>query len=85
MDQVWQVGGALLILAAFVAAQFRAVDTSSWPYLVLNLFGSGVLAVVAWLDADWGFLLLEGVWAIVTAWSIAAKLRSGRAATPSQA
>jgi hypothetical protein len=85
MDQVWQVGGALLILAAFVAAQFRIVDTSSWPYLVLNLVGAGVLAVVAGLDADWGFLLLEGVWVLVTAWSIATKLRGGRAPTPSQA
>jgi hypothetical protein len=85
MDQVWQVGGALLILLAFVAAQLRLVDTSSWSYLVLNLVGSAVLAVVAWFGTDWGFLLLEGVWALVTAWSIAAKLRSGRAATPSQA
>jgi hypothetical protein len=37
--------------------------------------GSTVLAVVAALDADWGFLLLEGVWALVTAWSVAVKLR----------
>ena len=50
--------------------------------LLLNLFGSTLLAVLAWLDADWGFLLLEGVWAIVTAASIAAKLRGRDATTP---
>jgi hypothetical protein len=81
MDQLWQIGGALLILAAFVGAQFRALETSSWPYLL----GSAVMAVVAALDRDWGFLLLEAVWAVVSAWSVAVKLRGGRAATASQA
>jgi hypothetical protein len=28
---------------------------------VLNLVGSFVLAVIAWVDERWGFLLLEGV------------------------
>ena len=40
-------------------------------YLVLNLVGSFVLAVIAWVDERWGFLLLEGVWAIVSAVSLA--------------
>ncbi len=75
MEQIFQVPGALLILAAYVAGQAGRLDVTSWRYLVLNLVGSTVLAVVAALDADWGFLLLEGVWALVTAWSVAVKLR----------
>ncbi|MGH2402483.1 MAG: CBU_0592 family membrane protein [Candidatus Limnocylindria bacterium] len=75
MEQIFQVAGAVLILTAYIAGQLGRLDASSWPYLVLNLVGSAVLAVLAWLDADWGFLLLEGVWAIVTAWSIAIRLR----------
>lgn len=82
MDQILQVAGALLILAAYIASLFRALDPSSWTYLLLNLVGSIVLAVLAWLGADWGFLLLEGVWAIVTGGTIVAKL-GGRVAAPS--
>ncbi|MGQ0606860.1 MAG: CBU_0592 family membrane protein [Chloroflexota bacterium] len=82
MDQIFQVAGALLILGAYIASLFRMLDPSSWAYLLLNLVGSAVLALLAWLGADWGFLLLEGVWAVVTAGSIIAKL-GGRDAAPS--
>jgi hypothetical protein len=68
--QVVQVVGALLILAAFAAAQFGWLDTHSRLYLVLNLVGSAILAVLAWSDEQWGFLLLEGVWALVSGWSL---------------
>ena len=82
MDQVLQVAGALLILSAYVASLAGRLDGSSWTYLLLNLFGSTLLAVLAWRDADWGFLLLEGVWAIVTAGSIVGKLKGRDATTP---
>jgi hypothetical protein len=75
MDQIVQVAGALLVLSAFTAAQLEWVDTRSLVYLVFNLVGSGTLAALAWLDHQWGFLLLEGVWAIVSAWGLARRLR----------
>jgi hypothetical protein len=70
MDQLVQVVGALLILAAFTAAQFGWMRTSSRVYLVLNLVGSVVLTVLAWYEEQWGFLLLEAVWAVVSAWGL---------------
>ncbi|MEJ7803692.1 MAG: hypothetical protein WKH68_10050 [Candidatus Limnocylindria bacterium] len=85
MDQILQVAGALLILAAYIASLLRKLDLSSWPYLLLNLAGSSLLAFLAWLGADWGFLLLEGVWAVVTAGTIAAKLGGPDAAPSSHA
>lgn len=75
MDQILQVIGALLILSGFALSQFGLLDQRSYPYLVVNLIGSAILAWLAWLDAQWGFLLLEGVWAIVSLWGIVAKLR----------
>jgi hypothetical protein len=85
MDQVIQIVGALLILAGYVLAQLRVWTTDSWAYLVVNLVGAAVLdvlAVLAGLDGQWGFLLLEGVWTLVTAWSIVVKLRGTDAPAP---
>ena len=70
MDQVVQVAGALLILAAFAAAQFGKLDVESKAYLWLNLVGSVVLTALALHEEQWGFLLLESVWAIVSAYSL---------------
>lgn len=76
MDQVIQVIGALLILFAFAAVQFERMHPDSRLYLALNLVGSAILAVLAVLSSQWGFVLLEGVWAIVSAWSLAAVTRA---------
>jgi hypothetical protein len=48
IDQVVQVIGALLLLAAFVAGQAGALSPTAYPSLVLNAAGSGILAVLAW-------------------------------------
>lgn len=60
MDQLTQIVGALLILTAFAAVQFERMRPDSRIYLALNLVGSLVLAVLAWVESQWGFLLLEG-------------------------
>lgn len=80
MHQLVQVVGALLILSGFVLAQFRVLDPQSLPYLVVNLLGSVILTVDAWRQDQWGFFLLEGVWAIVSAWGLT-RLARGRRAT----
>ncbi len=71
VEQAIEVVGALFILSAFVLAQVGRVTTTSLGYLLLNFTGSGILAVVAAVDGDTGFLLLEGVWAVVSAFALA--------------
>jgi hypothetical protein len=80
MGQVIQVAGSLLILAAFAAAQRGLLDQRSRAYLIMNFVGSVVLAVEALLERQWGFLLLEGVWALVSAAGLLREL--GVAAVP---
>ena len=65
MLKLLQVAGALGVLVPFVWAQLGTLETTAVTYLAPNLVGSGLLAVVAGLTGNWGFLLLEGVWAVV--------------------
>ena len=74
-EQLVQIFGALLILAGFVAGQLGLLRVDSRPYLWLNLAGSVVLTVDAWRGRQWGFVLLEGVWAVVSAWGLVAQRR----------
>ena len=64
-DQVIQLVGALLILAGFILSQRNLLDADSYLYLILNLTGAAILAVLAFQSQRWGFVLLEGVWALV--------------------
>ena len=81
MAQVVQILGALAILCAFALAQVGRLDQRSTPYLALNLVGAAVLAVLAYRERQWGFFLLEGVWALVSAYGFVAR-RRGRPTAP---
>jgi uncharacterized protein (DUF1786 family) len=71
-----QLVGALLVLAGFTLAQLGRLDPQSIPYLVVNLVGSAILAALALEERQWGFLLLEGVWAIVSLAGLVGRLRA---------
>ena len=76
--QIVQIVGALLVLAAFVAAQLRLVHQESLVYLLLNVVGAGILAVLAFEERQWGFLLLEGAWTLVSLRGVIQWARRGR-------
>jgi hypothetical protein len=84
MSAYIQIAGALGVLSAFILVQLGIVRPTSYPSLILNLAGSATLAVLALLDRQWGFLLLEGSWAVVSAWSLRGRLL-GRAPAPAAA
>ena len=83
MHSLVQIGGALLVLAAFLLAQARVLTPQTRVYLILNLVGASVLAVDAYVAQQWGFLLLEGVWAIIAGWGVARPAHLIRAAMTS--
>ena len=82
MHTTIQIAASLLILVPFILAQVGRLTPSSLSYLVLNLIGSTVLATDALIGAQWGFLLLEGVWAAVSATSL---VRRAAGKPPTQA
>jgi hypothetical protein len=67
MGQVVQLVGAVLIVGAYVAAQQKRLRFDSVQFLAMNAIGAGILTVVAAVNRDLGFLLLEGVWTWVSA------------------
>ena len=79
MHLLIQVGGALLILTAFTAAQAGRLDPHARGYLALNLAGSAILTYDALLGQEWGFFVLELVWALVSGWSLFRSARGGSA------
>ena len=70
--------GALAILAAYAASLFGLIQPSNLWYSVANLLGSAVLTVVAIVDRQLGFILLEGTWALVSLWGIVSAMRGKR-------
>jgi membrane-bound ClpP family serine protease len=70
MGSLVQIAGALAILTGFALAQWGVLDQRSRLYLVLNLVGAAVLTVDAYVEAQWGFFLLEGVWSLIAGWGL---------------
>lgn len=78
MLELLQVAGALLVLAAFVALQIKRLRPTSYTYLTLNATGSALLALLAVIGHQWGFLLLEGTWAAVSLAGLAGRVGERR-------
>jgi len=75
MLQAVSLLGAFLILLPFTLTQLNRLAVRSIPYQVMNLVGSGLLEVVALVNQQYGFILLEAVWAAVSVWGLVKVLR----------
>ena len=79
LHQVVSLAGAAMILAAYVALQRGWLPREDRRYNALNFVGSALLTWVAAAARQWGFIVLEGTWALL---SLPPLLRPRRAARP---
>jgi hypothetical protein len=66
MLQAISLIGAFLILIPFAASQMGKLRTVSLSYQLMNLVGAAILTTVAVLESQYGFILLEGVWTVMS-------------------
>lgn len=65
-DQIASLVGAALILAAFAANTMGRLTSASVSYQVLNAVGAGLLTASAVVSRNWGFIILEGTWTLIS-------------------
>ncbi len=75
--EIIQITGALMLLVCFLLVQAKRMSSEGYPYLLLNLIGSAAMTVTALIANQWGFVFLEGVWALFSAWGLLQRVRGG--------
>lgn len=66
LHQLISLLGALMVLGAYAALQRGWLRPENRWYNVLNFAGAALLTWVALEDGRWGFVLLEGAWALLS-------------------
>ncbi len=69
--------GVAILLLAFVLNMLKFIKTESLSYLLLNFIGAGIACFASYLISYFPFVILEGVWAVVSLVSLVKYLRVG--------
>jgi hypothetical protein len=58
--------GVGLILLAFFGHTFKIISGDSLLFFVLNFIGAGLACYASYLISFWPFVVLEGIWTLVS-------------------
>lgn len=67
LEQIVSLVGAAMILIAYAGQQLKKLQSDQLPYILLNLIGALILAIVAYRVRQTGLTLVEASWAIISA------------------
>jgi uncharacterized membrane protein len=67
LNQLLSIAGAILILIAYAALQMKRLPPESVSFQVMNLFGGLFLFIAAVILRQYGFILVEGMWTLLSA------------------
>jgi hypothetical protein len=65
--QAISICGAILILSAFGAQQMKRLHADTVTYQLMNVIGGACLTAAAVASVQFGFILLEGTWTVMSA------------------
>jgi hypothetical protein len=74
IGQAVSLVGAALILAAYAGQQAGKLSGDSPVYLVFNLVGAAILTYFAVAVGNWGLIVLEGSWTLISLYSLSKRL-----------
>lgn len=70
MNQVIAFIASVIVLGAYALLQTGKLSNEGRIFNFMNFVATGTLALIAWLEHQWGFLFLEGTWAIVSMYAL---------------
>ena len=62
--------GVSLLLLAFLLILFKKIQVESVSYTLLNMVGAALCGVSAYLISFYPFVVLEGVWVLVSFYAL---------------
>lgn len=62
--------GTVMMLVAFLLNITDKLDNDHFFYIILNFFGSTLACIASCMIPYTPFIILEGTWAIISAWGI---------------
>ncbi|MFM2080037.1 MAG: hypothetical protein RLZZ124_610 [Cyanobacteriota bacterium] len=81
--QLVSLVGAVMQLLAYALMQLGRLPSESYPYQLANVIGSLLMTVVATLNHEYGFILMEAVWFLTSAYGLIRLMRSQAGPLPS--
>lgn len=70
LNDIIGIIGTTMMLLAFILNIIDKVDDDDLSYILLNFFGGGIACYASFMIPYYPFVVLEGVWTIVSAWGI---------------